>query len=169
MNPVDKVVVIRCDTCTYRLTYPAFFLASTKATLRKIFRLMYRHNWQNREVIQFFEQEFANFAAHVDAIGKERAAKLNGKLQERTADYERDFLNPDPKTFPTGLSKDQIRAERQSRREWNAVRMQRVRNAKTNYERAKNDARSDTERAKQVYELFLTEKLKYRKENPSCI
>lgn len=45
MDLDNKVVVIRCDTCTYRLAYPAFFLAANKTTLRKIFKAMYRHDW----------------------------------------------------------------------------------------------------------------------------
>lgn len=30
MNTDDKIVVIRCETCTYRLKYPAFFLEAKK-------------------------------------------------------------------------------------------------------------------------------------------
>lgn len=59
------------------------------------------------------------------------------------------------------MTKDEIRSEKQSRKEWNAVRMQRVKNAKANYERARIEARNDFEHAKQIYELFLSEKRKY--------
>lgn len=52
MNTDDKIVVIRCETCTYRLKYPAFFLEAKKPALRKIFKLMYRYDWQNRETIE---------------------------------------------------------------------------------------------------------------------
>ena len=156
----EKVVVIRCETCTYRLKYPAFFLEAKKPALRKIFKLMYRYGWQNPETIAFLEREFPNFAATVEEQGKERVAKFAQRLQECTADYERDFLNPDPATFPKGMTKDEIRSEKQSRKEWNAIRMQRVKNAKANHERARIDARNDFERAKQVYELFLSEKRK---------
>lgn len=155
---MDNVIVIRCDTCTYRLAYPEFFLEAKKTALRKIFKLMYRYDWQNRETIETLERQFPGFVAMVEERGKERVAKFAQRLQECTADYERDFLDPDPATFPKGMTKDEIRSEKQARKAWNAPRMQRVKNAKVNLERAKIDAKNDFERAKQVYELFLSEK-----------
>lgn len=158
MDPTVKDIVIRCGTCTYCLAYPAFFLVTTKANLRKIIRAMYRYAHQNGEVIQYLEQEIPNLVSTVSALGEAHVANCKLKVLERQADYERDFFDPDPKTFPPGMTKDQIRAERQFRREWNAVRAKRVKEAQTNHQRAITDARNETDRAKQVCELFLSEK-----------
>ena len=44
MNTYDKVVVIRCETCTYRLKYPALFLEAKKSAQRQLFKLLYRYD-----------------------------------------------------------------------------------------------------------------------------
>ena len=154
----ETVVVVRCDTCTYRLAYPDFFLEAKKPSVRKLFKWLYQYDWQNTRTIEFLEGAFPGFVALVEERGKTRVDKFAERLRECTADYERDYLNPDPATFPKDMTKDEIRSEKQSRKEWNAVRMQRVKNAQANHERAKKEAKSATERAKQVYELFLSEK-----------
>lgn len=154
----ETVVVVRCGTCTYRLAYPDFFLEAKKPTVRKLFKWLYQYGWQNVRTIEFLEGAFPGFVALVEDRGKIRVDKFAERLRECTADYERDYLNPDPATFPKDMTKDEIRAEKQSRREWNAVRMQRVKNAQANHERAKKEAKSATERAKQIYDLFLSEK-----------
>ena len=84
--------------------------------------------------------------------------KLEQRLQECIEDYERDFLDPDPATFPADWPSAKKRAEVKSRKDWNAPRMQRVKNAKMNLEQAKKQAKKDLERAKEVYEIYLTEK-----------
>lgn len=154
-----RVIVIRCfETCTYRLAYPAFFLEAKKSTVRKMLKWLYQFDWQNREAIEVVEQEFPNLVDTVDAQNQERVTKLAQRLQECTENYERDFLDPDPAAFPPDMTKDEIRSERQARKDWNDIRKQRVKNAKSNLEQAKKDAKKAHERAKEVYELFLSEK-----------
>lgn len=154
----DKIVVIRCGTCTYRLAYPTFFLETGKPVLRKLFKMLRRHEWQNPETIEFLEREFHNLPGTVAARGQARIDKLAARLRESEADYERDFLDPDPATFPKGLTKDQIKSEKAARKEWNAPRLRRVKDAKANLDSAKNDVKRSIERAKQICDLFLTEK-----------
>lgn len=158
MTATSKIVVIRCGTCTYRLAYPTFFLEANKSNVRKIFKLLYRHNWQNRETIEFLEREMPNLAEEVAAQGAAKVEEKAERLRRVRADYDRDFLDPDPSTFPKGMIREQIRAEKAARKEWNAPRWQRVKDAKANHDRAKNDASKNTQRARQIYDLFVTEK-----------
>ena len=157
---VDTTLVVRCDTCTYRLAYPDFFLNAKKSALRKLLKWMYRYGWQNTDTIRFLEQEMPKFTATIEARGRARVEKSAERLQACTAEYERIYLDPDPAKFPIGLTKEQIRSEKQSRKDWNTRHLQPVKNAKADYEKAKKEAKDATERAKQIYDLFLSEKPK---------
>jgi len=155
----DLVIVIRCfDNCVYRLAYPAFFLEAKKPAVRKILRYLYEFDWKNTETIAVVEREFPQFVDTVKALGNERVSEFERRLQECVEDYERDFLDPDPATFPSDWPAVKKRAEIKSRKEWNTPRMQRVKNAKVNLEQAKKQAKKDLERAKEVYEIYLAEK-----------
>lgn len=161
MASTETTIVIRCGTCTYRLAYPAFFLESRKPAVQKIIKEMFKHSWQNDEAIKFLEREIPRLTSTVEAIWNDRIAKLDERLQSYIDVYERDFLDPNPDTFPAGMSKEQIRAEIQVRKAWNATRLKWVESAKSSRDNAKNTAKKDLVRAEQICALFLNEKRNY--------
>lgn len=159
MDNRDCTVVIRCfDTCVYTLFYPAFFVNAPKATLRKIFKWLFQFDWyrENEETISFLDRELQLpvLKEAVEAQNKQKIEDAKTVWRERLAEYEEEYLNPDPATFPADWTKEKKRAERQNRKEQNARRMAYVKDAKTVYERAKKQAAKDLARVKEVFAIY---------------
>lgn len=131
-----------------------------KATLRKIFKWLFQFEWyrENEETISFLDRELPVLKEAVEAQNKRKVEDAETVWRERLAEYEKEYINPDPSTFPADWTKDAKRAEQKSRKEQNARRMARVKDAKAVYESAKKQAAKDLERAKEVYSIYLAAK-----------
>ena len=156
MDKPEKIVTFRADTCTYNLAYPDFFLTVTKATLVKLFKWLFRYDWyrENEEAIDFLDRALPDMKEIVEARNKEKVDAAEKRWRERLADYEKDYLDPNPATFPAEWDKGHKQAEKANRKKWNAENLRRVKDAKADHERAKKQAQKDLERVKEVFAIY---------------
>lgn len=157
---MEQVITIRAYSCTYRLVYPAFWLAVPKATLCKIFKWLFRFEWytENQEAIEFFDRELPDMVKIVDAQNAEKISAAEKEWRARQADYEHDYLDPNPATFPATWDKGHKQAEKEHRKKWNADNLRRVKNAEARHRWAQKQAAKDHERAELVYQIYLAER-----------
>ena len=157
---MEQIITIRAYTCTYRLVYPAFWLTAPKATLCKIFKWLFRFEWytENQEAIKFFDRELPDMAKIVDAQNAETISEREQTVKDRKADYEHDYLDPNPATFPETWDKGRKQAEKERRKMRNADNLRRVKEAETRLKWAQKQAEKDHEKAELVYQIYLAEK-----------
>ena len=150
----NGIVTIKCfDSCVFTLVYPDFFTVSDKATLRKLFKYMFRFDWRNEETIAFFEREFefSNLEDTVNNRNAEKIAKARIEWNDRVDFYNREYK--DPKCAATPDEKRKIR-------EQNAARNKRVREAYAALRRAEKQAQKDLEKCKEIRAIYQEAKTK---------
>lgn len=158
---MDKTVVIRCfDTCYYTLVYPAFFLDRPKATIQKLFRWLFAYEWysENEATIAFLDRELPLLPEIVEAQGKERIARREQVLQERKATYEKEYLDPNMARMPRDWSESTKTIERDYRKQTNTSNKWLVKEAEAELDHTKKQAVKDVARAKEIYEIYKSEK-----------
>ena len=158
---METILTIKCfDTCVYRLSFPAFFMNKPITTHRKIFTWLFQFDWykENEETIIFLDREMPRLPETIKAEGEQRIEKAEKVWRERMADYQKEYLNPDPATFPADWTKAKKREERAIRKQWNATQMIPVKDAKAAYESAKKQAPKNVERAEMLYEIYRNAK-----------
>ena len=161
MDNPEKTIVIRCfDTCRYALTYPVFFLTTPKATIQKLFKWLFAYEWyfENEATIAFLDHELPLLPEIVEAQGKERITRREQRLQERRATYEKEYLDPNMARMPRDWSDSMKTLERDYRKQTNASNKKLVKEAEAELEYAKKRAVKDVARAKEIYEIYKTEK-----------
>ncbi len=158
------IITLRCfGACVYQLCYPAFFLDAPKATLRKIFKWLFRFEWyeENKKAIAFFEQALPEMAQLVDANNRALIAAANKEWQECQEHYKRCWLDPNPATFPAKWDDGHKHAEKEYRKKRNAENLRLVKESKARYERAVKQADKDHDKAVEIRALYLAAKAEF--------
>lgn len=148
---MDKTVTIQCfDNCTYNLLFPRFAMEMRKPALRKIFKWLFQFDWVNQSAIKFFDWEFPQL---IEEIEKTRIPEAKEAWRKESIKYQNEYRNPDPRFFPPMTKKEQ-RKKIAEIKKGNAALMKYVKEAKAAHDQAKKDL----EHAKEVYEMYQSEK-----------
>ena len=147
----DSVVIQCFDRCKYNLAYPDFFLTVDKPTLRKLFKWMFLFYWRNEETLEFFERELPDLKDLVRDQNDRRILAAKRNLSDRENYYQTEYV--DPKTAATPDEKRNIK-------EHNAMRMQRVKDARSLLNRTEKQAQKDLERVKEILAIYSEAKTK---------
>ena len=138
----------------YSLEYPAFFITAGKATLRKLLRWCCMYDHLNRDTISTLNRELPYLEETVAKMDADDIERLRKEWEYQKAAFQRDRKSLDPKDFPAGMSKNEIRTEKRERKDFNKRIYRYVNAAEDEYLRAQKKAPKNVERAREVLEIF---------------
>ena len=138
----------------FSLKYPAFFIKAAKATLRKIIGWCCKYDHLNRDAIDTLNRELPYLEETVAKMDADDIERLRKEWEYRKTAFQRDRKSLDPKDFPVGLSKDEIRTEKRERKDFNKRIYRYVNAAEDEYLRAQKKAPKNIERAREVVGIF---------------
>lgn len=148
----DSIVIQCFDRCKYNLAYPDFFLTADKPALRKLFKWMFLFYWRNEETIEFLERELPDLKDLVRDQNDRRILAAKRNLSDKENYYQAEYV--EPKTAATPEEKRNIK-------EHNAMRMQRVKDARSRLNRVEKQAQKDLERVKEIIAIYQEAKTKF--------
>lgn len=138
----------------FSLEYPAFFIEAAKATLRKIIGWCCKYDHLNRDAIDTLNRELPYLEETVAKMDADDIERLRKEWEYQKARFERDRMSLNPSDFPYALPKAEEKREIKERKEYNKRLFRYVNAAEREYMAAQKKAPMNTERAREVLEIY---------------